>query len=181
MATCAPHAASQNAPTPKELRDRVIAEHFGILDDSLAVLRFNPPSVFHQWYAEIIGCSGVKFPGSLPPVFVAPITEFQRGPNEAPSLAFYNAVHRYIVFGLGWERVDWVARHEFLHDALQLNGIIPSTPFGESYDEMRQRTHPLEYFGGVMPDGTVVRGKCGMLVRRPGSFPPLSPDSSKHS
>lgn len=139
LITCMPPETLRTAERPGLAQ--IIAAQIGMLDSSTMVMQFPPPPVYAMWRFEVESCSGVAREG-WPTFWLAqrPIL------NPAGALGLFIRNERRIVLGLGQETVDWIVRHELLHDALN----IPKT----------EDSHPALYF----------KEKCGALVYSPGSY-----------
>lgn len=174
MATCAPFEPS-TAPTPHQRRATLIAENVALLDDTIVVMRFDPPLDYLMYYAAILQCTGQR-PATFPTFWVASVVNF---PSRHGALAFYAHDTHQTVFALGTEFVPWIVMHEMVHHALQ--ATIPPGPDNESWDAMQRRTHPIEVYGGFSADGTYVHGRCETLVKPPPRQPAAPQDSSKSS
>lgn len=132
-------ACSQQSDSVVNARRDILLRDIAWLEDSIPLLRFDPPPIYAAWKAQIEKCSGVKRDG-WPKFYIAPVL-----PLPKEWLGFFAASSQTVVFALGFERQDWTVRHELLHYVLDpLN--LP--------DE-----HPAEYFGKGANFG-----KCGDLV-----------------
>ena len=112
LATCrAPASTTPRARSTAEL----LAGNVSIMDGTTVILRFNPPPIYRMWRAEVEECSGVQREGD-PTFWIAPKTKL----NEGGAIGLFVRDQRRVVFALGFEAVDWVVRHEILHDLLDV-------------------------------------------------------------
>lgn len=119
-----------------ERRKVIERRDVGFTYDTIATLRFDPPSVYGAFKLEVEKCSGFTRDG-LPRFYIT-----NRQPVIYDYLAFYDTEELSITFGLGTEIVPWIIHHELLHWVLDGHGI---------------KGHPAQYFGP--------NGKCWAEVQ----------------
>ena len=123
----------------EEIQKRKAMSEIAFLDDTLPVVKFRAPFIYHMWLAQVKACTGVEKEG-MPALYLAPVAPL--GSDFAT--ARYYPRKKIIVFSLGAEVEPWIVRHEFLHWLL---------------DPQDTKGHPDEWFS---PDPSI--GRCAALI-----------------
>lgn len=121
-------------------RQRIAEDRIGWAVDTVPIVRFDVPFVYHMFKAQVESCSG-KHKEGFPALFVAPTAPLP----YRYALAVYSRENNSIVFALGSEVMPWVIRHELLHWLL-----APTDT----------KDHPSEWFS---TDPTI--GRCAPLLQ----------------
>lgn len=148
-------ATHQTDTTPSATtRTAILVRSIAWANDTIPVVRFNPPWAYGAWRLEIEACSGLHREG-WPAFYVAPIAPLP-GPDAGhPRAAYYDERSRSIVFALGTEGNASIAKHEILHYLL-----FPFLPRVNAdtmtVDEAERWAHPTEYYGAT--------GRCAQAI-----------------
>lgn len=98
-------------------RPRIAARDLAWANDTIPVLRFNPPFIYGSWKLQVESCSGLSKAG-WPRFYVAPVNPI--GPGWG---GYYASQSQSIVLALGNEVNPDIVKHELLHWLLDpING-----------------------------------------------------------
>jgi hypothetical protein len=136
------HTAKPETGT-RAAQQRAAETRIAWIADSIPIVRFDPPFVYHMLKAQVESCSGVHKDG-FPAFFIAPIAPLGTHYEVAVFIRSSNVV----VFSLGAENQPWVARHELLHWLLAPRDTKDHPPEFFSKDPLIGRCAPF-----ITPEG----------------------------
>lgn len=127
----------------QKARSRIVKDRLAWSNDTIPIVRFDPPNGYRQLRRMVEECSGKKRDG-WPLLFIAPVNPLGWNERGFPVLAVTYPQQGATVFALGMEREQFVVAHEMLHWI---------------YWPEVTRDHPASVFGPDAP--------CAYLLKTP--------------